>query len=322
MTQIFKHIIYVMLFLVSQTFSQSVGEQKLLEMKNSFILGLTEKGFEIGAELMSRKEYEDVREDATFYIAEFFFTLSSQNEENTDYPNRAYTYYLVLQKEYPNSKYSNIVSKRINTLVAYFQNNALFRNLLDASQNEASIVKRKLEFTEKLFTINFPNPYFIFLEGNSNISSSEILSRYYDEIIVNNPEFEIYAIYYKIISKLAQLSDVDYISDGIFKFNKDEIDLYPTRGKYYEKYAGDKKRSDDFRLSLDNELEKINKKYPHHPLTLNLNLIFAKVFCSYSGEVTDPQIKKYLEFVIQNEQDKTHPRYLLTREFLLDNQFK
>jgi len=25
---------------------------------------------------------------------------------------------------------------------------------------------------------------------------------------------------------------------------------------------------------------------------------------------------------IQNELDKTHPRYLLTREFLLNNQFK
>jgi len=180
----FKLNLIIILLFVVQVYPQTIGEQKFLEMKNSFILGLTEKGFEMGAELMSRKEYADVREDATFYIAEFFFTLASQSEENTDYSSKAYTYYLVLQKEYPNSKYGNIVTKRINTLTAFFQDDALFRNLLDANQNEASIVKKKLEFTEKLFTINFPNPYLIFREGNLNISSSEVLSRYYDEIRV------------------------------------------------------------------------------------------------------------------------------------------
>ena len=315
----FKLNLIIILLFVVQVYPQTIGEQKFLEMKNSFILGLTEKGFEMGAELMSRKEYADVREDATFYIAEFFFTLASQSEENTDYSSKAYTYYLVLQKEYPNSKYGNIVTKRINTLTAFFQDDALFRNLLDANQNEASIVKKKLEFTEKLFTINFPNPYLIFREGNLNISSSEVLSRYYDEIIVNIPEFEIYAVYYKIISKLTQISGIDYISDGLFDFNKDDIDLYPKHGTDYDK---DKKRISDLKLSLDNDLEKISNKYPHHPLTLDLHLIFAKIFGMYLGRVIYPQIKKHLEFVIQNELDKTHPRYLLTREFLLNNQFK
>jgi len=315
----FKLNLIIILLFVVQVYPQTIGEQKFLEMKNSFILGLTEKGFEMGAELMSRKEYADVREDATFYIAEFFFTLASQSEENTDYSSKAYTYYLVLQKEYPNSKYGNIVTKRINTLTAFFQDDALFRNLLDANQNEASIVKKKLEFTEKLFTINFPNPYLIFREGNLNISSSEVLSRYYDEIIVNIPEFEIYAVYYKIISKLTQISGIDYISDGLFDFNKDDIDLYPKHGTDYDK---DKKRISDLKLSLDNDLEKISNKYPHHPLTLDLHLIFAKIFGMYLGRVIYPEIKKHLEFVIQNELDKTHPRYLLTREFLLNNQFK
>jgi len=69
-------------------------------------------------------------------------------------------------------------------------------------------------------------------------------------------------------------------------------------------------------------LEKISNKYPHHPLTLDLHLIFAKIFGMYLGRVIYPEIKKHLEFVIQNELDKTHPRHLLTREFLLNNQFK
>src|SRR4030067_2103584 len=215
----FKLNLIIILLFVSQVSPQTVGEQKFLEMKNSFILGLKEKGFEIGAELMSRKEYANVREDVTLYIAEFFFTLAIQKEENTDYPAQAYTYYLVLQKEYPNSKYSITVNKRINTLITYFQNNALFRNLFDINQNEASLVYNKLKFTETLFTFKFPNQYLVFSEIIDTISSSVILSRYFDEIIINHPEFEIYASYYKIISKLSQLEDFDYVSDGFFKFN-------------------------------------------------------------------------------------------------------
>lgn len=226
----FKLNLFVILLLVVQVYPQTIGEQKFLEMKNSFILGLTEKGFEISAELMSRKDYEDVREDVTFYIAEFFFTMASQSEDYTDYSSKSYTYYLVLQKEYPNSKYGNIVTKRINTLVAYFQNNALFRNLFDIGQNEATIVEQKLKFTEKLYTFKFPDPFLVFLKGKDDISASEVLSRYFDEIIVNYPEFEIYATYYKIISKLSQISGIDYISNGFFEFNKNEIDLYPKPG--------------------------------------------------------------------------------------------
>ena len=282
MTKQFKLILFVILLFVVQVYPQTSGEEKFLEMKNSFILGLTEKGFEIGAELMSRKEYADVRADVTFYLAEFFFTLASQSEENVEYPSKAYTYYLVMQKDFPNSKYTDTVKKRINTLTTFFQNSVLFGNLMDISQTEASIVLKKLKFTEKLFTINFPNPYLLFREGNKDISSSEVLNRYYDEIIVNLPEFEIYAIYYKIISKLSQISGIDYISDGLFEFNKDDIELYPQHGTDYDT---EKKRISDLKLSLDNDLEKISNKYPHHPLTLDLHLIFAKIFGMYLGKV-------------------------------------
>lgn len=314
--------IFTLLLLV-QIYPQTIGEQKFLEMKNSFILGLSEKGFEIGAELMSRNEYADIREDATFYIAEFFFTLASLSEENTEYPSKAYTYYLVLQKEYPSSKFANTITKRINTLITFFQNNALFRNLFDINQNEATIVEKKLKFTETLFTIKFPNPYLVFLEGENDISSSEVLNRYYDEIIVNLPEFEIYASYYKIISKLSQFASLNFISDGLFKFKKDKLSLYPITENYADKnIGGNYDRSSSLKLELDNDLNKISIKYPHHPLTLQSHLIFAKVFMKKSGDNIDSDTKKHLEFVVQNELDRTHPRYLLSREFLLDNQFK
>ena len=53
-------------------YSQSTSSSKYLEMKNSFILGLGEKGLEIASELLSMPEYSDVREETVFYIAEYF----------------------------------------------------------------------------------------------------------------------------------------------------------------------------------------------------------------------------------------------------------
>jgi hypothetical protein len=35
----------------------------------------------------------------------------------------------------------------------------------------------------------------------------------------------------------------------------------------------------------------------------------------------DSETKEHLVFVVQNELDKTHPRYLLAKEFLLNNEF-
>lgn len=319
----FKLIIFFILLSLVSVYAQTIGEQKFLEMKNSFILGLTEKGLEIGAELMSKTEYSDVREEATFYVAEFFFILSTQEKDNTNYPSKAYTYYLVMQREFPNSKYAKLVTKRINTLITYFQDTALFRNLFDITQNEASIVQEKLKFTETLFTFSFPNPYLFFLKGENDISPSEVLNRYYDEIIVNLPEFEIYATYYKIISKLSQFQSTDYVSDGLFKFDIKKISLYPLTGSGNINTSEEmKNKASKLKLSLDGDLNKISIKYLHNPLTLNLHLIFAKLFMNRSGDIIDSQTKQHLEFVVQNELDKTHPRYLLAREFLLDNQFE
>ena len=309
MIKLFNYKLLFVLILLAPVYAQTIGEQKLLEMKNSFILGLPEKGLETGAELMSRNEYADVREDATFYIAELFFTLAIQEDDNIN-PSKAYTYYLVLQKEYPNSKYATTVNRRINNLIAFFQNNALFRNLFDINQNEATIVQKKLNFTEKLFTFNFPNAYLFFLDGNNDDPTSEVLSRYYDEIIVNIPEFEIYASYYKMISKLGQYWGNEYLSDGWLKYNRDMITF--KKGK-----AGL-----NLQTTLNKDLDNLSLKYPHHPLTLNLHLIFAKSFLDKTEGVIDSETKQHLEFVIQNELDKTHPRYLLAREFLLNNNFK
>lgn len=69
-------------------------------------------------------------------------------------------------------------------------------------------------------------------------------------------------------------------------------------------------------------MNEINIKYPHHPITLNLHLILAKVFLSKSSGKFSNEVKQHLEYVTKNELDQTNPRYLLAREFLLNNKFE
>jgi len=300
-------------------YSQSSTE-RLLEMKNSLNLGLQEKGLVIAAELMSRNEYKDVREETVFFIAEYHFINSfvqTESKDESNNANRAYTYYLVYKNDYPNSKYSSIVEKRLTTLSSTFSQLAILKNLFDYYFTEASIVENSIDFTNNLYTVNTPNPYHFFFEGKNETNAIKILERYYDDIIVNHPEFEIYGYYWKIVSNLSAINGYDFFSDGIMKFDIEKINI---KSKDY--YSDEKEKGIALKDKVYGWLDFINGKYPNNPITLNLNLVFAKIFMLKDGDTIDLKTKTHLEFVVQNELDKTHPRYMLAKEFLLNNKFK
>ena len=302
-------------------FSQSSGTDKLLEMKNAFVVGLIDKGLEIGVELMSRNEYSSVREEATFYVAELFFLYALSTDESqiqVDYASKAYTYYLVLSNDYPNSNYITTISARISFLKTFFSEYLKFQNLLNPLLNESNIVADKLDFITGLYSFSHPNPYVYFLEGELDQSSVEVLSRYLDEVIINHPDFEIYAYNLKILAKLSTLVGIDFFKDGILEFDVEKIS-FKGSGYYSSK---DLSKAQLLKNELLLILAELDVKYPHHPLLLNLHLIFAKIFMYKSGSLIDYATKKHLEFVVQNELDKTHPRYLLAKEFLLNNSFE
>lgn len=315
----------LLLFLVVPTvlLSQTSSNERLMEMKNCFNLGLHEKGLEIASELMSRNEFKDVREETVFFIAEYHFIISLvQNDiaDKSTNANRAYTYYIVYKNDYPNSKYSAQVDKRITTLNSTASYWAILRNLFDYYFTEASIVENSITFTNNLFSVSPPYPYNFFFEGDNQENAIQILERYYDDIIVNHPEFEIYGYYWKIISNLSVIDGINYFDDGLLKFNVDKIDLY-------EKDVNNKpvltNKSRLFKHKIDGWLNYLKNKYPHDPITLDLNLIFAKIFMLKDDDDNiDMETKTHLEFVVQNELDKTHPRYMLAKEFLLNNKFK
>jgi len=305
--------------------AQQTGEEKYLAMKNAFVLGLVDKGLENALELMSYKEYSDYRERAIFYMAEYFFIASLNGKGDFSLASKSYTYYLVLKNDFPSSQFIKTVDERLKYLTANFSYTAQFRNLLDQTENEASLVATKLLFAETLYSFKNPDPYSIFLEDNSKVSSSQILDRYFEEIITNHPEFEIYANYYKVISLLSQYEGVDYIESGLLdydvtKYSLDLIKLETEPDAFDKKisFQNAKKHKD----VIDKVILDLSTKYTHHPITLNLHLIVAKVFINKKNGKFSNEVKQHLEYVVKNELDKTNPRYLLAREFLLNNKFE
>ncbi|MCH7963154.1 MAG: hypothetical protein IH852_04360 [Bacteroidetes bacterium] len=315
--RLYKLTFILVLFLNFSINSQTDGESKYLEMKNCFVLGLSEKGLEIAIELLSRPEYADVKEETVFYIAEFFFVVGlGAKEIDIHNLNKAYTYYKVYNHDYPNSVYTDVVNKRLHTLESYYGDWITFRNLYDIIENEALIVEKKLSFaTKKLFWFSNPNLFKFFSYTESEQSSIELLDRYFDEIIVNHPDFEVYAYYYKILARFSKIRGRSLVKEGLLDLNVDKFQLHLNVEELTDK--GFK-----FRIELEEMLRPLSEKHPNHPLVLNLHLIYANYFKLIDDEKFDSYTKKHLEFVVQNEPDKTHPRYLMAKEFLLSNKFQ
>lgn len=314
-------MIFLIILPLNTILSQVSGIEKFQEMKNAFILGLPQKGLEISVELLSLKKYSNVREDVVFYIADFFLlnALRTENKEETNkFVNKAYTYYIVYQNDYPNSKFSKIVNSRVEMLKSLFQDRMLIRDMNDYLENENAIVKNKLDFVKTLFYFPKINPYTFFLRGLEDLKPIGILDRYFDEIIVNHPDFKVYGFYGKIISRLSMFENVNFVKDGIIKFDVDKLEKDTNE---YEEDNPKIYKVIDLKNNVNKLLDSLNINYPHHPITLNLHLIIAKVFMSKTSDGYDYSTKKHLEYVLQNEVDKTSPRYMFAREFLLDHNF-
>lgn len=310
------------LLIPATLFSQNSSTERLAEMKNSFALGLYDKGLEIASELMSRSEYTSVRSETVFFIAEYHFKASLISTDPIDKINNAnisYTYYLVYKNDYPNTKYSTIVEKRITQLKSASTEAGILSDLFEYYYTEASVVENNIWFTSKLFTVYRPYPYLFFFQNDDKATNAiQVLERYYDDIIINHPDFEIYGYYWKIISNLSILTGIDYFKDGMMTFNVEKVN-------YKNEFNNDIWQSDKLTELKEKILKWIlylNNKYPHHSTTLDLNLIFVNIFMVKDDDTYDNDTKTHLEFVVQNELDKTHPRYMLAKEFLLNNKFK
>ena len=297
--------------------NQVPAQNKFEEMRNALLLGLETKGLEICNDLISLNEYKEYRSQAIFYIAEYFLSKTFNENDDINFVNKAYTFYSLYEKDYPNGDYIKIIKERKRFLENNFLIGLKFGIMLDSLYNEAMIVEKKLDFATALLKFGNPNIFVFFNESEFNRDSKEIVDKYFDEIIINYPEFEEYAYYYKILLKLSNFKEVDFVSEGILPFKK----------KNYKSKAGfsntpltdaDKKA----KIDIYNDLRILDSKYPSHPLTLNLHLILSKVFMTVDGDVIDAGTLRDLQFILNNDQDQTDIRYMLAKEFILNNKFE
>jgi hypothetical protein len=310
-------IVVVMCFLLGATlFSQVKPAEKYDEMMNAFLLGLENRGLEACLDIISRDEYKAVRPNAVFQVAEYFLSKGNQTNRQDDrlqLLKQAYTYYKTYEKDYPAGEYRQIVKARIAYIESTEGSRLLFGSLLGALENERQIVNQKLAVGNFFIEILPPNANEVFLNSDFNQTPVEMANRYYDEIIVNHPLFDIFAYYRKIIIYLDPFSDKPFLKETLVPYSR-------PRAKGFTSDS-ESNLVAECRQKAIACLDTLDRKYPHHPVTLDLHLVFAKLFMKKKSGLIDGNTLKHLNFILKNEEDRMSARYIIAKEFILNNRF-
>jgi len=310
----------VIVIVVTSNFiiGQTNAEEKLSLMHNSLLLGLEEKGINLGVEIISLSEFISVKEKTLFILAEYFFSegiLGKLDEEsqlysgNIQYINKSYTFYIKLLNEYPNGEFKDIATQRINYLEQNYKTSLIFRSLAIYDENERLIIERKLNFANLFIVKKEENPFLFFTEGDEP-NTYDLINRYFDDIIVNNPSQAIYAYYLKLLTVLSGNNNVDIIT-AIF-----EDESLPD--KSYNKSHPD----EEIVKNVTEILNILNDKNPHHPLTIQSYLIAVSYLIQADiWDYDSPEVKKWLELALINDNDKLGVKHLVTKEYMLKTEF-
>jgi hypothetical protein len=304
-----------LIFLILVLIKQNLAQNKYEEMRNAFLLGLDTKGLEICNDLISLDQNKDYRSETIFFIADYFLQKAFSEDNSIIFINKAYTFYSLYEKDYPNGKDIRAIKNRKRFLENNYFNNIIYGLFLDSLQNERLIVERTLEFSMKLLKFKEPN-IFEYLEESKFNDSQGTENKYFDDIIINYPEFEIYAYYYKILLKLSQFKGVNFVSEGILPFDNKDYQIEP--------YGNQPLSDDDINAQheVHQLLDVLDAKYPNHPITLNLHLIFCKIFMTRHDGKFNNETLKHLQYILNNDNDQTDYRYMLAKEFILNNKFE
>ncbi len=308
-------VVAALLLCAALSQSQVKPNPKYSEMVNAFALGLEQKGLESCLELITKDEYKPVRPDAIFFIAEYFFSNALQPNGTTHQLLQAYTYYILYDQDYPNAEYSSTVKKRIESIRGLAETNVVLGSLIDRLNGERSIVTKKLEAASLFINIKPPNPLEFFLKAEFEESPVDMADKYFDDIIVSHPLFEVYAYYLKIVMKLDPFADKPFLKVTFIDYSRPSVSPTPYSSASYAEYT---RR----RPELDSLMNTMSVKYPSHPLTLNLHLIMARIFMHKSSGRYDSETARHLNFILKNDQDKLGVRYTLAKEFVLNNRFQ
>ncbi len=318
---------YAILFFLSLTrvtiIAQVEPREYYNQMNSAMIMGLEDKGLTIANELISLDKYKDYREQALYYLGEYFFTqlvLSSnpdpiiEHSHNINNSSKAYTMYLWVLKDYPQSKYKDVIDSRISYLENQWGKELLFADLNSYLRTERYLLSQKLKFITSYSDINFPNELEIYLKSDNNEDAFEKMLKYFDDIIINNPTMDLYGYSYKLYTLLSML-EVRPTSKSISRKPKM---VFPKFGSYDEF----SKTPNEIIIEIWKILKVLEEKYSSDQLTLYNHLIVANEFIELDiMDLDNPRVVYLLEYVLKNDPDKWGLRYLFTKEFVINSKF-
>lgn len=301
-----KHYSLLILLLFSSLYSQNIQFNKYNELRNAFLLGMEEKGLEIGLEIISKAEYKVERENGLILLGDHFLykAISTDSTEikNVDFARKAYAMYNMFINDYPKSNNKEIVEFQIKTLENLFTDLELFGEY----SVEVSIVEKLYKFGDMYELYSDENPSTGFQLFFKTASKLQVANKYYDTIILNHPKFEVRGYYLKVMS---------YINN----YNRWSAD------KLWYKKIGLKDNRKPYVATtkiVNNYLAILDKKYPRSNYTMEAHFTFAgHIWNNYSLNNKDRlvQTKYHLEKILANDIDKLGLRYVLTKEFVIRN---
>jgi hypothetical protein len=285
------------------------------EMVNAFILGLDEKGLNIGQEIISLDEHKSIREKSLFFLAEYFFSMAISSEDEIyglQTSKRSHKLYSMFQTDYPDSDYSDIIEQRLFLLTNFYNSLNLYGELYSDFNTKALAVQRLYDIGNIYDNVETSNVYDLVKLYKGTNSKIKVAHKYYDELIINHPEFEIIGYYLKIMSFL---DDTDKWDSG--KYYKDSINddnppsIKPIVRAKIEKH-------------VSKMIDYLDQHYPSHPYTLDIHLAYAMKKDNFPGVgISKKEIKKLilkdLEHIVTHDKDKTGLRYIFAKEYIIKN---
>lgn len=321
----FSLLILCFLFLCITINAQTKPEKHFNEMRTAFLLGLDTKGLEICHDILTKDEYSAIRPQTLYFIADYFHYKGIIDTAKKSEINKAYYFYKNLIRDFPSSEYSRKAEKRVDEMEKKYTEDILFGEALDEFEIERQIVSKKIDNANTLIQFNLrPAVYFLndYLEADPIFT----VNKYLDDIIINNPKYEVWGYYYKILSYLDQFSKLNILSQTIIPYDKSsKYNQFSKSDKfdYYNKYnESDRKKLDQSLFVLDSLINVLDKKHPSHPLTLDLHFMYSQVLMKKVGDRLNQKCLKHLNYILKNDEDKLGLRYLLAKELVLNNKFE
>jgi hypothetical protein len=316
MGSVFRRGLILVLF-CALGMAQNISYTKYDEMVNAFVLGLDDKGIEIGHEIISNKEYENVREKTVVWLADYYFNgFLVDGELNYIFAERSYALYTMVLMNYPTSEYKDYVGVRKTLIESFFRELSIFGFQYNTANREIQTIKRKFDISDlyfKTIDVDMLAKYEMLMDTKSKFSTA---ISYIDAIIVNHPEYEIYGYYQKIMLLLSVI-DRWYEKEALQQSGIDpKRTIHPSVEKIFKPYS-------IIASEVLSYIKYMDDKYPSSQFTLDAHFIFSAYIWNdvniKSKSVKKGLVSSHLQYIMENDSETLGLRYILAKEFIIKN---